>query len=169
MSPRTASTLESLSNVAVIIAAVALVVVLARREWPSPQPGSVATLQGATINLASLTNAPAKRNFIMFVSEACHFCEQEMPFYRSLRDKLPNRASLIAVFPTGQPAPEGFLAERRVKVDRVVSSDTLSSAGVIATPTLLLVDERGKVRRAWIGAQTDSQHTEIVDSVVRDL
>lgn len=168
MSTRTTSRLESLSNLAVIIAALALLVVLARREWPGPQPGSAASLQGATIQLASLTHAPSKRNFILFVSEMCHFCEQEMPFYRSLRDKLPSRASLIAVFPTGQPAPEGFLAARQVKVDHVVSSDILGSAGVIATPTLLLVDERGTVKRAWVGAQSDRQHTEIVESIVRD-
>ncbi len=168
MSAHVTSKLESASNVAVTIAAMALVAVLARREWPNPQPGSAASLQGATLNLASLTTAPAKRNLIMFVSETCPFCEKEMPFYRSLRGKLPIDASLIAVFPMNQRAPTRFLAMHSVKVDHVVSSDSLIGIGVTRTPTLLLVDDHGRVKRAWVGAQSDAEHRDILASVARE-
>lgn len=169
MTSRIPSRLESVSNVAVIVACIAFVVVLAHREWPSPQPGSAASLQGATIHLASLAGVPTKRSFVMFISETCHFCEQEMPFYRTLRERLPSDTSLIAVFPSKQQAPARFLAEHFVKVDHVVSSDALMKFGVTATPTLLLVDGSGKVMRAWVGAQSDSQHNAIVATVARDM
>src|SRR5687767_3639513 len=111
----TRSKLESLSNIAVIVAAVALCVVLVRNQWPSDQPGSPASLEGSTINLASLTTSPAKKNLVLVVSQTCHFCEQEMPFYRSLGElKLDGKASLIVVFPPHEQEPAKFLAARSV-------------------------------------------------------
>ena len=91
-----------------------------------------------------------------------------MPFYRSLRAKLAPQASLIAVFPANQSTPQGFLAARAVRVDRVVSSDSLRIVGVVATPTLLLVDEHGEVKRAWVGAQPEAKHREVLESVFQD-
>jgi peroxiredoxin len=169
MSTSRVSRLEAASNIAVIIASVILVAVLVRHEWPGSPPGSPKALEGATVNLGPLTNAPVKRNLVLFISENCHFCEQEMPFYRTLRDKLPSRVSLVAVFPQHEPEPERFLAARSIKVDHVASSDSLSQIGVTGTPTLLLVDERGKVKHVWLGAQPDAQHEEIVASIARDL
>jgi hypothetical protein len=119
----TRSKLESLSNIAVIVAAVALCVVLVRNQWPSEQPGSPQALEGSTIDLASLTSAPAKKNLVMVVSQTCHFCEQEMPFYRSLGElKLDGKASLIVVFPPQEKEPAKFLAARSVRADHVVNS-----------------------------------------------
>lgn len=169
MSTRVASRLESLSNVALIVACIAFVVVLVHREWPSPRLGSAHSLQGATVNLAALTPTRSKRNLVLFISETCHFCEKEMPFYRTLRQKLPSDVSVIAVFPQNQPAPAKFLAAHAVRVDHIASSDSLGAIGVVATPTLLLVDGRGKVEHAWVGAQPDAQHRQIVASVARDF
>lgn len=169
MTTRTAQRLEVLSNVAVIIAAVVLVTILVRREWPSPQPGSAASLQGKTIDFAALNGTPAKRSLIMFISETCHFCEKEMPFYRTLRETLPSGTSLVAVFPQHESDPGNFLAARSVQVDHVSSSDALAHIGVMSTPTLLLVDQRGTVKRAWVGAQPEANHKEILASAERDF
>ena len=168
MSVRTTSRLESVSNIAVIVAAIALCAALVRNQFFTAQEsGSPKSLQGATIDLASLTSSPSKRNLVLFISETCHFCEQEMPFYRTLREKLPSQASLLAVFPPQEPEPEKFLAAKAVKVDHVTSSLALAEIGVRGTPTLLLLDEHGKVERAWVGAQPPSVHDEIVASVSR--
>lgn len=168
MFKRTASKLEILSNVAVIIAAVAFVVVLIHREWPSPQPGTSAWLQGKTVSLTSLAHSPAKDDLVMFISEECPFCRREMPFYRTLRQRLPKDVSLIAVFPAHQPAPGKFLAAQSVTVDRVVSSDSLVQIGVTKTPTLLLVNSHGKVMQAWVGAQPAAQHRKMLSTIERD-
>ena len=170
MSVRTTSKLESVSNIAVIIAAIALCAVLVRNQFFTPQEsGSPKSLQGATIDLASLTSSPSRRNLVMFISETCHFCEQEMPFYRTLREKLPSQASLLAVFPPQEPDPDKFLAAKAVKVDHVSGSTALAEIGVRGTPTLLLVDDRGKVVRAWVGAQPAEEHAKIVESVKQSL
>jgi len=144
--------------------------VLVRHEWFSPAgPNEQPQLEGSKIDLAAITTAPAKRNLVLFISETCYFCEQEMPFYRTLREKLPSQASLVAVFPPQEPEPAKFLAGKDVKVDHVASTLALASIGVRGTPTLLLVDEKGKVERAWVGAQQPAIHDEIVASVSRNL
>lgn len=168
MSTRARTKLESLSNLAVIIAAIVFVVALVHHEWPSPQPGTSAWLQGKTIDLAPLAGSPANDDLVMFISEACPFCRQEMPFYRTLRRRLPKNVSLIAVFPAHQAAPKKFLAAHSVAVDRVVLSDSLVQIGVTKTPTLLLVNGRGKVLQAWVGAQPSAQHKKILSTIERD-
>jgi hypothetical protein len=92
-----------------------------------------------------------------------------MPFYRRLRQDLPKGAALLAVFPRREPDPRTFLAARSVQVDQVSSSDSLKQIGVTSTPTLLLVDEHGTVKRAWVGAQAEATHEDIVASVAREL
>jgi thiol-disulfide isomerase/thioredoxin len=165
-----------LSNVAVIVAAIAFVIVLVRHEWPGnaapPAMATAESLQGTTVNLASITPSPAKKNLVLFISETCHFCEQEMPFYRTLREKLPGQASFVAVFPPQEPEPAKFLEGKAVKVDHVAAPaalTALTSIGVRGTPTLLLVDEHGKVEKAWIGAQPAGKHEEILQTVERSL
>jgi thioredoxin-related protein len=161
----THSKLEALSNIAVIVAAVALCVVLVRNQWPSAQPGSPAALEGSTINIASLISAPAKRNLVMVLSQTCHFCEKEMPFYRSLGElDLAGKASLVVVFPPNEPEPAKFLAARSVRADHVVNSP-LSGLQIPGTPTLLLVDAKGKVERAWVGALPPDKHKEVLESL----
>ena len=139
MSSRFTRLLESASNVAVVVVAVVLVVVLVRHEFPATPPDPTKALQGRTINLAALTSAPSKRNLVLAISQTCHFCEREMPFYRRLGNEAQGRAPLLVVFPAGEPAPEKFLAERSVRSDRTVSASFVE-LGLRATPTLLLVD-----------------------------
>lgn len=159
--------LEILSNVAVVVAAIALCVVLVRREWfPPPQPGSPESLQGSIINIAALTPEPAERNLVLVLSQTCRFCEQEMPFYQSLSEQLRGHASLLALFPPGEKEPEKYLASRSVHVDRVVSGSYME-LGVRGTPTLLLVDARGKIKRAWVGALAPEQHKDVIESVLK--
>jgi hypothetical protein len=170
MSTRIARWLELLSNVAVIIAAVTVVAILVRREWPAPEPGAAENLQGATINLPALIGTAPKRSLVMFISETCHFCEQEMSFYRTLREALPRDTTLVAVFPRQESEPPvNFLAARSVRVDNVAITNSLIGIGVRSTPTLLLVDADGRVRRAWIGAQPEAAHRDIVASAGREL
>jgi hypothetical protein len=161
----TRSRLESLSNIAVIVAAVALCVVLVRSQWPSDQSGSPQALEGSTIDIAALTSAPAKRNLVMVLSQTCHFCEKEMPFYRSLGElKLDGKAALVAVFPPNEPEPAKFLAARSVRADHVVNSP-LAGLQIRGTPTLLLVDANGKIERAWVGALAPDGHKEVLESL----
>lgn len=161
----TRSKLESLSNIAVIVAAVALCVVLVRNQWPAQQPGGPQSLEGGTIRIASLASMPAKKNLVMVISQTCHFCEKEMPFYRSLGElDLEGKASLVVVFPPNEPEPAKFLAARSVRADHVVNSP-LSGLQIRGTPTLLLVDEKGKVERAWVGALPEDKHREVIESL----
>jgi thioredoxin-related protein len=155
--------LETISNIAVITAALLLGVVLVRREFfPPSEPSSARQLQGTTIQAAYLGTSATPRKLILAISETCRFCEQEMPFYKqlsALQSEL--EFSLLAIFPKNEPVPERFLSERAVSVNEVLSAD-FAHLGVKGTPTILLLDARGRVLRAWVGALSSLQHEEVV-------
>ena len=57
---------------------------------------------------------------------------------------------LVAVLPQTPDEGRKYLDGEGVQVDDVKQA-TLSTIGVVGTPTLLLVDERGKVSEVWRG------------------
>jgi peroxiredoxin len=161
--------LEILSNVAVTIAAIAVCVTLARQYFPGEVPGSPESFQGKSVNMASITATPGNRNVVLALSQTCRFCEQEMPFYRNL-SALAARAKthVYAVFPPSEKESDKYLERHSVRTDGVTST-ALDAIGVRGTPTLLLIDATGKIERAWVGALTDAQEKEVLQTVQRGL
>jgi thioredoxin-related protein len=159
--------LESGSNIAVIVAAIVLTVTLVRHggfiQQPA-RPDPVAQLQGKTLDVAALSIPDAERHLVLAISETCHYCEREMPFYKTLAGQLKGHAALAVVFPENEPDPAKFLADRSVQADRVTSA-SFQKLGVIATPTLMLVDKSGRISRVWVGALSGHKHEEVVESV----
>lgn len=164
--------LEDLSNIAVVVAAIVVCVVLVRNQLHSsqlrPNPlGSPSSLEGKTIDLAAITAVPAERNVLLVISQTCHFCEEEMPFYRDIGEAAVQvSARVYAVFPPGQAEPDKFLSARSVRTDGVVIH-AFDKLGVRGTPTLLVVDDRGKIERAWVGALNLAQEKEVLQVVRR--
>jgi hypothetical protein len=163
--------LENLSNIAVVVAAIVVCVVLVRNQLhPNEQPnplGSPSSFEGKTIDLAGITAAPAERNVLLALSQTCHFCEEEMPFYRHVSEAAAQASAQVhAVFPPGQAEPEKFLSARSVRTDSVVTH-AFEKLGVRGTPTLLVVDAHGKIERAWVGALSPAQEKEVLQVLQR--
>ena len=73
-----------------------------------------------------------------------------MPFFRRVRESLGRDVTLIGVLPEPVAAAESYLKREGVQLDELRQA-TLSQIGVAGTPTMLLVDRRGIVVRAWVG------------------
>jgi peroxiredoxin len=151
--------------VAVIAAAAAVCLVVARQYATGASPGTPESFRGKTVNLASITSSPSSRNVVLALSQSCHFCQDEMPFYRTLGESARGtKTHVYAVFPPAETASDQFLASRSVRVDGV-ASETLGALGVRGTPTVLVVDAKGKIERAWVGALNDAQKQELLQTV----
>jgi hypothetical protein len=158
---------EILSDIAVIVAAVAVCVVLVRGQLQPDRQPTAASLQGKTVDMKSITATPAARNVVLAISQTCHFCQEEMPFYRNLSERAAHaNTHVYAVFPPGETESERYLGRQSVRTDGVVSRK-LADLGVWGTPTLMLVNARGEIERAWVGALNGAQEQEVLQAIQR--
>jgi hypothetical protein len=143
--------LETVANVAVVIAAVVLVLFLGHQEWlryHSPQNASARALVGRTVHLPGVQFPPRSKTLIVAITTNCHFCRDSEPFYKELAGKSASR--MVAVLPQPQSEAEQYVHQAIAPGVQVVST-SLDSLGVSATPTLLLLDDSGRVEKAWVG------------------
>jgi hypothetical protein len=89
-----------------------------------------------------------------------------MPFYKELAAKAQGKVDLVAVLPQPMEEAQAFLKKAEVPTNRVVSTN-LSAIGVSGTPTILLVDSRGKVQEEWKGLLTDQRKQQLLTRVLQ--
>ena len=161
--------LEVSANVAIIIVAVLLGVVLVRQQLlGGAQPRAGASQPGAAANLGSKLALPgvdwaeSKKTLVLALSSKCHFCSESAPFYQRLAKE--GGVRLIAVVP--QDAAEG-----RAYLDRLsvpigdVRQMPLGAIGVEGTPTLMLVDDKGVILNSWVGKLPASTEDEVLSKI----
>ncbi len=132
---------------------------------PANEPAQI-TPVGKTVPMENIDWKSGKKTLIMYVSTTCHFCNESSPFYKRLVEKYSDGKNirLVAVMP--QPVEEArtHLKNLGVNIQDVYSSP-LSSIGVTATPTLLLVDQNGVVSETWRGKLTSDRETEVLNKL----
>lgn len=155
--------LDTAANVAIIVACAAAVFVLLNNQFqflgpqraaPPAMPGQVAKGE-VFAELQKVVPAGAPKALVMALSPTCGFCTQSMPFYKRLVDERNEKGSpvkVIAAVPgEGVRQEESTkLAEAGVATDGVVTLD-FAKVKVAGTPTILLVDNKGKVLDVWVG------------------
>jgi hypothetical protein len=163
------SALDTLANIAIIIACVALVAMVARNMFfqpkPAPPPGAAA--KGETLKaLQAVLPAGSERTLVAAVAPGCHFCDESFPFYKTLieqRNEKGSQVKFIAAVPgEDQKEPEtAKLTGAGVTPDQMVAID-FNTIKVPGTPTLLLVDAKGKVLDVWVGKLDASGEKEVL-------
>jgi hypothetical protein len=91
-----------------------------------------------------------------------------MPFYRrlvALRDQRQIDTQLVAVFPDSEGEARGVLRDAQLDNIGLASGVPLSTINVNGTPTLVLVDKRGVVSRAWPGELTPDGEEEVLNAL----
>jgi len=105
---------------------------------------------------------------LLAVRKGCRFCDDSMPFYRrlvALRDQHQIDTELVAVFPDSEGEAHGVLKDARLDSIVLASGVPLSRIKVTGTPTLILVDSRGVVSRAWSGELTPDGEEEVIKAL----
>jgi hypothetical protein len=98
------------------------------------------------------------------VREDCHFCQESLAFYRELSDarvKRPNPALRIVVASTdSHDALSAYSQSKGVQVDQVSTIES-GALKVPGTPTLLFVDQAGRILNIWRGKLPERQEKEV--------
>ena len=129
---------------------------IGRRARPiSPKP--------AHITISGIDWKANKHSLVIALSTTCRFCKESADFYqRLIADRqLLEKVRIVAVFP--QPVEEGQAFLQALGIPNVeVKHSGLNEIGVDGTPTLLLVDESGKVVDSWVGKLASGQERTVV-------
>jgi thiol-disulfide isomerase/thioredoxin len=167
--------LDKVTNIAVLVAVVVFLGVTVKSQidkraaFPvsvAQNDGSPTSLVGKTISLPSLSYPLKNKTLVMFISTTCHFCKASEPFYQQLALKAPGKFDLVAVLPQPQDQANAYLKSSAISASTVIST-SLSSAGVSATPTLLLLNPVGKVEKAWIGLLDEHGQKSVLEAVMQ--
>jgi hypothetical protein len=160
--------IELLANVAIIVIALILGVVLVKRYLlsgtQSAVPPAPRVQAGTKVELAGVDWSKSGQTLVLVLSDTCHYCTESAGFYQRLAEQKARQdgARLIAVLPQDVSRGEAYMNKLGVAVDQVQQSP-LNALGVSGTPTLLLVDNQGVVKESWLGKLPPDKETEVLN------
>jgi thioredoxin-related protein len=105
-----------------------------------------------------------RRTLLLVLNTGCHFCQDSVPFYQKLiqaRRHDTDGIDVVAVFPNEVEMVRQFTREENLAI-RSVPGVPLDKLGVNATPTLILVNQEGRVQQSWVGVLTARQEIEVL-------
>jgi hypothetical protein len=127
-----------------------------------PQPITASLLvQAGSIAppITGISYASHEQSLLLFLSTTCRYCEDSVPFYNKLQGvalRSNDKWNVIGMF----SQPGGLVTEFKARVNleaKVVPGVEFRRFGVKSTPTVLLVDRQGVVKRVWVGASRASE------------
>lgn len=163
---------ELLANIAIIVVALLIGVVLVRR-YLLPVPTDVGHAEvaqvkpGTRLSLPGLDWGKSDKTLLLVLSADCRYCTESAPFYRRLAEQRGGRQDvrLIAVLPQGVGTARQYLGGLGVAVDEIAQA-TPAALNARATPTLIVVDRTGSVVQSWVGMLPAEKEAEVVRTLL---
>lgn len=159
--------IEVLANVAIVVVALLIGVVIVKRYLlpQSLNSGAAANARiqpGTKISLPGVDLSRGDKTLVMALSTTCHFCSESAPFYQKLtRAAEAKGVKVIAVLPQSEPEARQYLNGLSLTISDVRQSP-LDSLGVSGTPTLILVDGKGQIASSWVGKLQSDRESEVM-------
>jgi thioredoxin-related protein len=119
---------------------------------------------------ASIDVSKSAQTLLLFLRSTCKFCTESMPFYVRLaaaRRTAGTDLRLVVISADPPQVLAAYLAEFQLRVDQAVTlaPAELAQFRVRGTPTLVLTDRSGTVRRVWIGKLQQPAESELLASI----
>jgi hypothetical protein len=148
--------LEFLANIAIIVAATLLCVVLVKSyllpDRSKDGPRDLRVPAGTKVSLLGVDWSGNKQTLLVVLQKGCHFCSESAPFYQRLIRETAKHGNihLVAVLPQVTDDSRRYLDELGVAIADIKQAE-LDTVGVSGTPTLILVNNQGIVINSWVG------------------
>lgn len=158
--------IEFAVNVAIFCAFVLVATLAGKRLFERESNGKAREpLLGATVSLPGADWNKSDENLVLFLSTGCHFCSESAEFYKRLIPTATSRQiQVLAVLPQAETEGRSYLQLLGVPVPAVMQG-SLSSVNVSSTPTILLLDRQGKLRKAWVGKLNPQEEQQVLASL----
>jgi peroxiredoxin len=158
-----AKKIEVGANIAIVIVAVMIGALFIRNYTGRPQsPGQISV--GTKFALQDVNWKTNEKNLVFALSTNCHFCSESADFYRQVAQAKAKNVRTIAVFPQSVAAAREYTNKMGIEFDEVRQAG-LSGLEISGTPTLLIIDNAGKVRSVWVGKLPPQTEKEVLARV----
>lgn len=120
-----------------------------------PSPGQQLSVNG-------IDWAASKGTIVLALSPTCRFCLESNAFYQKLAEQANGkggRVRVMALFRASEAVGRAYVTRYDIAVSQVASS---RSAPITATPTLLFVNDRGVIQKAWVGKLSSEQENAVI-------
>ncbi|HEV2247492.1 MAG TPA: hypothetical protein VGW37_12630 [Terriglobia bacterium] len=160
--------IEVVANVVVILLAVVIGSVFLKDRFGAPRPDPNEVKVGDQLPGLHAYNWKAhERTLVLALRSGCHYCEDSMPFYRrlaKLEQSNQTGAHLLAVFPDDPAAVRHVVETQQLTIEALPGFE-LGQVKVQGTPTLMLVDEQGRVSKVWMGELPAAEEAEVIAAI----
>jgi hypothetical protein len=95
----------------------------------------------------TIPDIPAQRSVAILIRKGCQFCQLSMPFYKRLAQEVP----IVFIAPDAVLTTQTELDTEGVKPIGIFTIKPASIPGIEGTPTILEIDDKGKVNKAIVG------------------
>ena len=165
--------IELFTNIAIILVALILGAVLVKKflltDTTASQPKKDIAV-GEKVNFEQINWASNKNTLVLVLSKDCHYCTESLPFYQKINQEIAKNPSvkIAAVFPQDVQTAQEYLKANNLDINQVYKGNP-SAVGAGGTPTLILVDENGKVVETWFGKLMSSDEEQKVLDRLRSV
>jgi hypothetical protein len=168
-------TIDLLSNIAFVIVCITLAMhVVINRRFPSAvthvdvppslrTPHSPASLNrfyksGDNFSVSNVDLSLSGVTLVLILKRDCRYCDQSIPFYRTLvKNTQSSLLRTIVLIPVDESKP---FKTWGLEVDAVIPT-RLTDLKVRGTPTILIIDRRGRIDRIWSGLLDERHQNEV--------
>lgn len=159
--------LETITNIAILIICVISVVLVANKYFLHRSPPSILSPQvGSTISVPGIDFSRSNHTLVIAISTQCHFCEESTDFYKKLVLAAERHGTqVVGVFPQESSVSKKYLESHLLWGVQNVQ-ERLSAIQVEGTPTLILVDRKGKIAKSWVGKLPEKEENEVIASLL---
>ncbi|HBB95785.1 MAG TPA: hypothetical protein DC054_10375 [Blastocatellia bacterium] len=161
LSDKTRRLLETSANIGIVVVTLAI---LWNFIWPRIHPKRQASdpVVGSSVSLGGVDWNKNGSTLLMVLQEGCKYCEQSVPFYKSLHaQRSGSQPRMLTVVPGEAASVTRYLSEQGVPTDGIINA-SLSDVNVSGTPTLLLVDNTGHIKNVWVGKLDANREKEVM-------
>lgn len=164
--------IEAAANVAtiVLVALVGWTVLhdnFARSAVRSAAAQPLAPRVGLNLSQTALKDinwAGNKNTLVLGLQTTCHFCTDSGPFFQKLTAAASGNTKIVAVLPQSVEESKQYLSKLGVNVDEIRTAP-LSAINVSGTPTMMLVNDKGVVKKVWVGKLPEDKQTEVLSAI----
>ena len=163
------SYLETFTNAAVLIMCVlflssmAVKLLSTNRIVLSVTGGLEKGQQLPSINAVNYENST--RTLLIALNTECEHCTKQLPFYTRITQRVrQDEIQIVALFPNVQERVQRYAREHSFNMN-VKDSVDFSQFHVAATPTLILLDQEGRVMDFWVGEIPLEEQGRVLESI----
>ncbi len=168
--PKIKELLELVTNVAVLLAATAVLGALTwgyfmHKSSPSLEEG----FQRGQILAAppQVDYSGAAQTLLIAMNTNCHFCTESIPFYNELTKSQQARSTttrIIALFPNEANEVKHYLQQNHLQME-IATRVNFRALNVNGTPTVILVDKHGKIIDFWTGKLSNEIEQQVISAI----